>query len=156
MGLQAQTTDQKIVLFSLDETLYALPLNVVDGAVRAVTVTPLNQVPDIVLGIINVRGRIVPVIDTRRRFGLPLRQISLNDQFLLAFCSRRLVALVVDLVKEVHELDGKQIESSRDSLPFAPNLKGVAKLPDGLILIHDLERFLSLDEQRALDEAMAE
>ena len=62
-----------IVVFTLDEQRYALHLLAVERVVRAVEVTALPEAPEIVLGVVNVKGRIVPVINVRRRFRLPER-----------------------------------------------------------------------------------
>lgn len=143
-----------IVVFALDELRYALLLSSVERVVRAVEITPLPKAPGIVLGIINVQGRIIPVIDVRQRFRLPAREIELDDRFIIASTPRRLVALVVDSVSGVRELADGQMVNVEQSLPFAEYLKGVAKLEDNLVLIHDLDQFLSLDEEKALDAAL--
>jgi len=144
-----------LVLFVLDEQHYALCLPAVERVVRAVEITPLPKAPEIVLGIINARGRVIPVIDVRRRFHLPTRAIKPDDRFIIASTSRRLVVLVVDSVAGVRELTDRQMVSVEQSLPFAEYLTGVAKLEDDLALIYDLDRFLSLDEETVLDSALA-
>lgn len=144
-----------IVVFTLDEPRYALLLSAVERVVRAVEMTPLPKAPEIVLGIINVQGRIVPVIDVRKRFRLPAREMELEDRFIIASTPRRPVALVVDSVAGVRELADGQMVCVERSLPFAEYLKGVAKLEDNLVLIHDLDQFLSLDEEKVLNAALA-
>jgi purine-binding chemotaxis protein CheW len=155
MNKDQQPGGEHIVVFVLDEPRYALLLSSVERVVRAVEITPLPKGPEIVLGIINVQGRIVPVIDVRRRFRLPEREMELDDRFIIASTPKRLVALVVDSVAGVRELADRQMVSVERSLPFAEYLKGVAKLEDNLVLIHDLDQFLSLDEEKALDAALA-
>ena len=106
------------------------------------------------LGVINARGRIIPVVDVRKHFRYPAREISVDDRFIIAHTTRRTVALVVDAVLGVRELAAGELVAKPD-LSFAPGLQGVAKMKDGLILIHDLDRFLSLDEESALDAAIS-
>ena len=142
-------------MFVLDELRCALPLAAVDRVVRAVEITSLPKAPEIIRGVINLQGQIIPVVDVRRRFGLPARKLSLEDRFIIASASRRLVALVADSVTGVREHDGRQASETGQTLSFAPYLKGVAKLPDGLVLIYDLDLFLSLDEQKGLDAALS-
>lgn len=144
-----------IVVFALDEPRYALLLSFVERVVRAVEITPLPKAPEIVLGIINVQGRIIPVIDVRRRFRLPAREMELEDRFIIASTPRRPVALLVDSVAGVRELTKRQMVGVEQSLPFAEYLKGVAKLEDNLVLVQDLDQFLSLDEENALNAALA-
>lgn len=143
-----------IVLFTLDDQRYALRLDAVERVVRAVEITPLPKAPEIVIGVINVQGRIVPVVNIRRRFRLPERELKLSDQIVIARTSRRTVALVVDAVRGVTELSGKQIVWPEDIVPQMQYVEGVVKLEDGLVLIHDLDRFLSLNEEITLDVAM--
>jgi purine-binding chemotaxis protein CheW len=143
-----------VVVFALDGPRCALPLSTVERVVRAVEITPLPKAPDIVLGMINVQGRIIPVVDLRKRFRLPSRETSPDDRLIIARASQRLVALVVDSVAGVRELAERELVSAEQALPFAADIQGVAKLEDGLALIYDLDRFLSLDEERELDAAL--
>lgn len=144
----------QLVVFRLDMQRYALVLSSVDRIVRAVAVTALPKAPDIVLGVIDVAGRVLPVLNLRRRFGLPEREIDLASQFLIARTSRREVVLVVDEAQEVTARLDADIIDSTQIVPGLTHVRGVARLSDGLVLIHDLEKFLSLDEACALDEAM--
>ncbi|MEW5913985.1 MAG: chemotaxis protein CheW [Thermodesulfobacteriota bacterium] len=150
-----QNNPQDILVFTLDAPQYALPLAIVERVLRAVEITPLPKAPEIVRGVINLRGRVIPVVDIRRRFGLPARTLRLDDRLLVAQASHRPVALVVDEVVGLRRLAQEQTQDSEPALSFAPHLKGVAKLEDGLALIYDLDQFLSLDEQKALDAALS-
>jgi len=143
-----------LVLFALDDQRFALALSSVERVVRVVDVTPLPSAPPIVLGIINVKGDVIPVYDLRRRFQLPEREIDLADQLMIATTSRQTVALLVDLVSGVLEVAEDEIASAEKILPEIEYVHGVVKLPDGLVLIHDLDRFLSPEEERRLDQAL--
>jgi purine-binding chemotaxis protein CheW len=148
--------DMQIVVFSLDEPHYALDLSVVVRIVRAVEITPLPKAPEIVLGVINVHGQIVPVVDIRKRFRLPEHEMDLDDRFIIACTSRRLVALLVDDVISVQRLRNRIIASAEGDLPFAEYIKGVVEVGEDLILIYDLDQFLSLDEKQKLEKALSE
>ncbi len=143
-----------LVVFALDQARYALSVSAVERVVRAVEITPLPQTPDSVLGIVNVQGRIIPVMNVRRRFRLPERPVNLNDQLILARTSRRSVALLVDRVVGVVERASEQLVAPEQILPAVDYVAGVVKLPEGMVLIHDLDTFLSLGEERALDQAV--
>jgi purine-binding chemotaxis protein CheW len=145
---------ERLLPFTLEEQRYALPLSSVENVVRAVFITPLPKAPDIVLGIINVRGRIISVVDVRKRFGLPRRDLRLSDQFIIARTPKRTVAIAADRVEGLVEVDERSVVGSGQVLPHADYVEGVVKLADGLLLIHDLARFLSLDEEQALSEAL--
>ncbi len=84
----------RLVLLTVDGQTYALHLEAVDRIVRAVEVTPLPGAPVIVLGAIDVEGRVLPVLNLRRRLRLPEREIGPADQFLIARTERRAVALL--------------------------------------------------------------
>lgn len=145
----------RIVSFTLERSRYALPLDAVERVVPVVEFTPLPKAPEIVLGIVNLEGRIIPVVNVRRRFGHPDREVRLSDQLIVARTSRRPVALLVDRVDGLTERAEHEIIQAPDVLPGLEYVRGVAKLADGLVLIHDLDTFLSLEEEQRLDEALA-
>ena len=87
-----------IIVFTLDDQRYALPLPAADRVVRMAAITPLPNAPGIILGVVNFQGRVIPVINVRRRFCLPEREIALTDQLVVAHTARRPVALVADAV----------------------------------------------------------
>ncbi len=144
----------QLVVFTLDEQRYAVPLSAVERVVWMVEITTVPHAPEIVLGVINVRGQIIPVVDIRKRFRLAAHAPHPSDQLVIARTSRRVVALVVDAVSEVVTLSGQEVVTGETILAHLDYLTGVVKRPDGLILIHDLDRFLSLEEARALHDAI--
>lgn len=146
----------QIVVFTLDEQRYALYLSAVERVVRIVEITPLPESTDIVLGIINLQGRIIPVVNIRKRFNLPEREIEVSNQMIMAHTSKRVLALLVDAVEGIVERPGQEVILAEKILPKIEYIEGVVKLEDGLILIHDIERFLSLEEERKLEDAMKE
>jgi purine-binding chemotaxis protein CheW len=145
----------RIVCFVLDDVRYALPLESVERVVRAVAITPLPHAPEIILGVINVQGRIVPVADMRRRFGLPAREIALTDHMVIAHTCKRALALVVDAVQGVLQCSERDVVAMEAVVARLEYVEGIVRMADGLILIHDLDRFLALEEERTLQQAMA-
>ena len=146
----------QLVAFGLDHQRYALRLAAVERILRSVEVTLLPKAPPIVLGIVNISGRIVPVVNVRKRFRLPEKEIELGDHLILGQAGRRPVALVVDEVSSVVERPEREVIAAQEILPGLEYVQGVAKLEDGLLLIHDLNTFLSLEEEGTLDKAMRE
>lgn len=144
-----------LVTFNLAGLFLALPLDRVMRTVRAVAATPLPQAPDIVSGVVNIQGRIVPVINLRRRFGLVEREIALSDQLLIARSATRLLAMIVDSVAGVIECDEKDFVAVDSVVAGTRHLTGIVRNPGGMVLIHDLDSFLSLEEERALDAALS-
>ena len=145
---------RQAVVFALDERRYALHLNAVQRILRLVEITPLPAAPQIVIGVINVRGQVVPVMNIRRRFGLPEREPRLTDHLIIAASSTRTVGLVVDTVSGLLDVAESEIVKIGQILPATDYVEGVLKLPDGMVLIHDLDTFLSLEEERALEHAI--
>lgn len=143
-----------IVVFTLDDSRYGLPLGSVERAVRMVEITPLPKAPDVVVGVIDVQGRPIPVVSVRRRFGIAERHLAPEHQLIVATTHRRPVALIVDAVIGVYEYPADQLSPADEILPRLPYIEGVIRLDDGIVVIHDLNRFLSIDEVEALDRAL--
>ena len=145
--------DTGLLVFRVDAGRYALPLDSVERIVRAAAVTPLPLAPHVISGVIDIGGKILPVFDLRDRFRLPPRALMLDDQFIIARTSRRTVVLVVDAALGVIERADAPVPA-REVAPDLAHLRGILSLPDGLVLIQDLERFLSPGESNALESAM--
>jgi len=146
----------ELVVFRLDELRIALRLAAVERVVRAVQVTRLPQAPAIVLGVINLQGRAIPIVDFRGRFHLDRREPRTTDQMIIARTERRPVGLIADAVAGVLNLPAGAIAPAQTVVPGIRQIDGVVALPDGLLFIHDLDKFLSIDEERELDAALAE
>lgn len=143
-----------LLVFRLDEWKCALPLAAVERSYRAVAVTPLPGAPEKVMGIVNVHGVVHPVIDLRHCFGLPTRPLSPADHLVIGRTWRRSVALVVDSVEGVFDHAPAEIADADSILPDMEYVSGVVRMKDGMVLIHDLDRFLSLEEETLLDQAL--
>ncbi len=145
-----------LVLFVLEGQRYALPLTVVERILPMVAVSPLPQAPDIALGLLNLHGQAIPVLDIRRRFGLPVRDYGITGRLLVARTSRRAMALPVDEVSGVQEVAVEAVTPPAAVLPRIGHVAGIVALADGLVFIHDLDAFLSLDEEEGLSRALTE
>ena len=146
----------QLVVFTLDNQRFALPLSTVERAIRIMEIVPLPKAPEIVIGVINLHGKIIPVVNIRNRFRLPQREINLNDQLIISNTKKRPLAILIDSVLGVFEFPEKRIVSADKILPDIEYIEGVAKLEEGIILIHDIDKFLSLEEEKAIDEAVKE
>jgi purine-binding chemotaxis protein CheW len=146
----------QLVVFCLDEQRYALPLRVVERIVRVAEVAPLPNAPATVLGVIDVGGQVLPVFNLRQRFRLPERAINPADHLLIAHTGFRRAALLIDEARGVIEIPPMDVSDINQIVPGVVQVCGVVIRGDGLVLIHDLEKFLSLDEEYALDQAILE
>ncbi|MGE4299651.1 MAG: chemotaxis protein CheW [Desulfovibrionaceae bacterium] len=146
----------KYLVFVLDDHRFALPLAVVRRVERMVEVSPLSGAPPVVLGAINVKGRLAPVLDTRRRFGLPPREVRIADQLIFARAGERDVALWVDDTLDVMEADALGVVPADAVWPGFDATAGLARLGPDIVAIHDLERFFTAAETRMVDAALRE
>lgn len=145
---------QWLVIFALDDQRYALYLSAVERVIPALEITTLPQAPDIIKGVINLQGRVIPVADIRKRFGLEPRELMHTDQFIIARTLDRPVAIIADKVHEVIEYSVSSQVQADAIVPGLGYVEGVVKLNDGMALIHDLDKFLSLEERHKLDQAL--
>jgi len=140
----------EVLVFQLSGQRYGVCVADVRELLRAVTFAPLPKAPAFVEGVINRRGALVPVLDIRTRFRLPARAPAVSDHLVVAAAGDRLVALRVDRAVDLIPVDPELIESPSRVVPGTAFVAGVAKLPDGLVLIHDVHTFLSQAEADAL------
>lgn len=144
----------QLVVFILGDHGFALPLSKVERIIRVVEVTHLPKAPEIVIGVINMQGRIIPVVDIRKRFRLREKEFNLNDQLMILQTSRMPVGIVVDAVSGVVECPEQKVITADEILPGIEYVKGVVKIEGDIILIHDIDSFLSLEEEKTLDEVI--
>jgi purine-binding chemotaxis protein CheW len=144
-----------VLVFTIDERRFAVDLACVTRIVRAVEINPVPKAPDSVLGIINMRGRIVPVLNLRRFFCRPERDLDLDDRLIILQAKARLVAFPADDVNGVLECPERSMTAGGAVLPEVTSLEGVMVLKDGMVLIYDLDRFLSSEEVGAFPQHLS-
>jgi len=144
----------ELVLLGVDGQTCALPLDAVDHVLRMVEITPLPGAPDTVAGVINIQGEVVPVVSIRRRLGLTHRAVGVSDSLVLARARTRRIAIIAESVLGVVECPADAIVSTADIARGIQHIGGVLKTSDGLVLIQDLDRFFSSDEEQAMDQAL--
>ncbi len=133
----------QLLTFKLDEQEYALDIANVVQVVRMVAVTRPPKAPEFMEGMFNLRGKVIPVIDTRKRFGLPPKPCDLNTQLLIARADGHTLALTVDSVSEVLMMPMNHIEPPDNIGIEVGHLLAVGKLGDRLILILDPSTLLA-------------
>lgn len=145
---------RQLLEWRLDAQRYALDHHQIIRVERAAAVAPLPGAPSSILGVINVRGEILPVFDVRARFGLPTRAPQPGDQLLLVQTATRRLAFFAD---QVHSVAAWPDEALLDATALGvqdATTAAVLRLSDGLVLIQDLDRFLAQDEAAWLDDAL--
>jgi purine-binding chemotaxis protein CheW len=142
-----------ILLARIDGTQVGFAAAAVREIVRAVAITPLSGAPGIIEGAINLHGRIVPVVDVRRRLALTAVPVS-PEQYLVALeISDRLIAVRVDDVEDVAEIASADLESPASLSSVLERIQGIAATASGALVIYDVDAFLTQAERDALDQA---
>ncbi len=152
----------QVVTFPVGGEEFGLDISVITEAIRPLRITALPHMPPFVEGMINLRGMIIPVVDLRKRFGLPAgggdprkTRMIITRGALPGARGRGLLGLVVDGVHEVMQVLRNQIEPAPEAArgQGAGFIAGVAKTGDRLVILIDITRILSRAEQAALGEA---
>lgn len=143
-----------LLVFSLESLRLAVPVGSVLRVVHACEVTPLSGAPAQVLGAINLQGVITPVLDLRHRLRLPPRPLRAGDRLLILRVGERDLGVVVDDADGVREFVPEQIVAADTIADGVAQLQGVVQLEDGLLLIEDPARFLTLQDERQLERAL--
>ena len=142
--------DLQIVGFRIGRETFGLPISLVHEIVRPPEITNVPHAPEYVEGVMNLRGRIVPVIDLRRRFGGAAIENSRKNRVLVVDVESRAVGLIVDSASEVLKISDAQIEPPPNVLTDTATsyVTGVAKYQGRLIILVDLKRILQSGELR--------
>ncbi|MHB8880646.1 MAG: chemotaxis protein CheW [Thermodesulfovibrionales bacterium] len=138
----------QFVVFSIGKEFYGVGIEAVQEIVRVPEITEVPDAPVFLEGVINLRGKIVPVIDLRKRFRLKGREKTRSTRVLIADNSGSLVGLLVDTVSEVLKIQPEAIEEPPQMISAVgvEYITGVAKMDAGLIIILDLKHVLRIEE----------
>jgi purine-binding chemotaxis protein CheW len=171
-------TDVSLLTFRLAGQTYGIAIECVVQIIEMVTITHLPHAPAAVRGVINFQGQVVPVLDLRSRFSLPLQPYGLHTPIVLVYMAERITGFIVDSVDEVHALsaadlvkpdhfhladlvdlldDDTDLSEAEEKLPLPTAfLWAIAKIRDSMILVLDVKAILTHHEQRSLLRALAE
>jgi purine-binding chemotaxis protein CheW len=145
----------EFLIFMVADRQFGIPVTVADHVVRMVEITRIQTDSDVVSGIINYHGEIIPVFSLRSRFFLPERSPDPADLLIITSTTRRMVAVMAEQVFRVMDISSDLIEA--DSVfPGITTVQGVVKTQDGMILITDPNRFLLPEEEDSLSSALSQ
>lgn len=152
--------DLHLVTFRVGTELFGVPISAVQEIVRVPAIARIPQSPDFVEGVINLRGRVITVIDMRKRLGhtpVELDGENKKARILVVEADRRLVGVIVDEVAEVLRLAEDQTEPAPPMVAGLSNqyIRGVGKLEDDLLILIEIEKILTADQLNAIDELEA-
>ena len=144
-----------LVVFLVADRRFAVELERVQRVLRMVAVTPLPKAPDVILGVFDLHGELLPVASLRRRFRYSDRAVQSTDRLIVVKTQRRRIALAVDDVVGVQAIDYATISQADQLVPGLEYLHGIARLPE-IVLLHDVDALLSLDEETRTTAALAD
>jgi purine-binding chemotaxis protein CheW len=144
----------QVVSFALGSEEYGVDIAQVQEINRMVTVTHVPQAAQFMEGVINLRGRLIPIIDLRTRFGMERAERTKNTRIVVTEIGSKRLGMVVDSVSEVLRIPVEQIEDAPDLVAGVDSeyIRGVGKLDDRLIILLDLGRVISADETSELQK----
>ncbi len=142
------------VTFRLDNESYGINVMQVQEVLRYSEIAPVPGAPTYVLGIINLRGNVVTVIDTRLRFGLSQTETSDQTRIVIIETENQVVGILVDSVAEVVYLRQSEIETTPNvgNDETAKFIQGVCHKNDELLILVDLEKMMSDEEWAELND----
>ncbi len=143
----------QLVTFSIGEEEFGVDILKVQEIIRTMEITKVPRAPDFVEGVINLRGKVIPIIDLRRRFGLESRSHDKHTRIIVIEINNMIVGFVVDSVSEVLRIPANTVEPPPPVVAGLESeyISGVGKLEDRLLILLDLDRLLSNEEQQMLD-----
>ncbi|HKT24611.1 MAG TPA: chemotaxis protein CheW [Terriglobales bacterium] len=146
--------DLQLVGFRIGKETFGVPINLVHEIVRVPEITAVPDAPEYVEGVINLRGKIISVIDLRKRFGEKRIERSRKNRILVAEIERKMVGLIVDAASEVLRVCPDEIEDPPDVLDDAEvkYVTGVGKLKGRLVILVDLAKIMQKGELQRLGE----
>ncbi|MDV6328663.1 chemotaxis protein CheW [Idiomarina sp. PL1-037] len=136
------------VTFQLEQETYGINVMQVQEVLRYSEIAPVPGAPSYVLGIINLRGNVVTVIDTRLRFGLQTTEVTDNSRIVIIESEQQVIGILVDSVAEVVYLKTSEIDSAPNvgTDESARFIQGVSNRDDELLILVDLDKMLTDEE----------
>ena len=137
--------EQQLVVFRLAKEDYGVDINAVREIIRMQDITQVPQTPDFLEGVINLRGKVIPVADLRKRFSLPTAEQTSDSRIVWVDISGQDIGMIVDAVAEVTRIftDAVEPPSSVITTEDSDYITGIAKLDGHLIILLDLDRVLA-------------
>lgn len=165
--MQASTTTQaaagKYLTFNLGDEHYGLEILRVQEIVGLLPVTRIPRLPELIAGVVNLRGRVIPVVDLRLAFGLPRTDMTDRTCIIVVRIERgdgtpAVIGTIVDEVSDVANLVGTDIEDTPEfgSSVDTSFIKGVARVDERVVLLLDIDRALSSAELELVERAVTD
>lgn len=149
MGLN---DERQLVIFDLANEYYGVDIGTVREIIRMQTITKVPRTPEFVEGLINIRGKVIPVVDLRKRFDVELSHDEKNNRIVVVDIDNQDIGMIVDAVAEVLRIPSDCIEPPSSIITSIESdyLMGIAKLESRLIILLDLKKVLTHTEKEIL------
>lgn len=144
--------ENQLVIFELAGEQYGVGIETVESIIKLQTITRVPHAPKFVEGVTNLRGVVLPVIDLRKRFGLELEAATKDSRIVVVEVNGIKVGMIVDAVTEVLRIQDEQIEPPSPMIASLDStfIRGIAKVEKRLVILLDLSKILSAQEQEKL------
>ena len=145
----------QLVTFRIGEEEFGVDILRVQEIIRIMEITRVPKSPDFVEGVINLRGKVIPIIDLRKRFGLEVKEYVKHTRIIVIEISNMIVGFVVDAVSEVLRIPADTVEPPPPAVMGGIDseyISGAGKLEDRLLILLDLDKLLSQEEQAELGQ----
>ncbi|OHD16566.1 MAG: chemotaxis protein CheW [Spirochaetes bacterium GWD1_27_9] len=142
----------KYLIFSVSNEFYGLPIMVVREIIRYEKITPMRDVQKYLKGVINLRGKIIPIIDMRLKFGITENEYNDRTIFIIVDINGEKeifnIGIAVDSVSDVVDIESTNIDSTPELGFKLKNqyLKGIAKIKSDMVMILDIDKIIKTDE----------
>ena len=149
-GIKQDNELLQLVTFAISEEEFGIEILRVQEIIRIMPITKVPNSPPAVEGVINLRGKVIPVIDLRKRFGMESREHDNQTRIIVIEIHGMIVGFVVDGVSEVLRIKSDTVEAPPSVVSGVESeyIKGVGKLDDRLLILLDLDKLFSCDELR--------
>ena len=150
-------SEEQLVIFNLGTETYGVDIVIVREIIRMQSITSVPRTPDFVEGVINLRGKIIPIIDLHKRFELSKAEETKDTRIIVVEVGDISLGMIVDSVNEVLRIPSKDIDPPPQVINSGINkeyLRGVGKVEEDLIIILDLEKILHEEEHKELEESI--
>lgn len=154
-ALSASTDILQLVTFKLCDEEYAVDILKVQEINRMVEITSVPNAPSYVEGVINLRGKVIPVINLRKKFGLNIKEVDTHSRIMVVDIGGTIIGLIVDSVSEVLRLSAGTVEPPPAMTGGIGSefIMGIGKLEDRLLILLDIDRLIGQAEETRLIEA---
>jgi purine-binding chemotaxis protein CheW len=153
---KAAEATEHLATFFLGREEYGVDVRLVQEIIRVSEITQVPRAPEFIKGVINLRGRIIPVVDLKRKLGLGDVEVARQSRIVVVKIKERLIGLLVDGASQVLKVPVSTIEAAPDEVTEIDTtaIRGVAKLPGRLIILMDLNKTLALELREEADEPL--